>query len=220
MIVDHVVAKSYKGIWTLLLVEFAIACAAAILGRIVDHCDSLLAEQFTKSMSLRIMTHCTRLDLASFEDSVFADKLERARVQSTGRLDMLSALGRLVQQAITLISLAAGVMFYAPWILLLLIGCTLPAFLAESHFAFLGYTLSHTLTPFRRELDYLRQLGASATGAKEIKIFGLGPYLTNRYREIAEQCIRQIRQLQDKRLFVSIILAILGSAGYYSALTS
>ena len=217
MIVDHVVAKSYKGIWTLLLVEFAIACAAAILGRIVDHCDSLLAEQFTKSMSLRIMTHCTRLDLASFEDSVFADKLERARVQSTGRLDMLSALGRLVQQAITLISLAAGVMFYAPWILLLLIGCTLPAFLAESHFAFLGYTLSHTLTPFRRELDYLRQLGASATGAKEIKIFGLGPYLTNRYREIAEQCIRQIRQLQDKRLFVSIILAILGSAGYYGA---
>jgi ATP-binding cassette subfamily B protein len=217
MIVDHVVARSYKGIWILLLAEFALACTAAILGRIVDHCDSLLAEQFAKNISLRIITHCSRLDLASFEDSVFADKLERARVQSTGRLDMLSALGRLVQQAITLVSLAAGVLFYSPWILLLLIGCTIPAFLGESHFALLGYSLSHTLTPFRRELDYLRQLGASAAAAKEVKIFGLGPYLTNRYREIAEQCIRKIRDLQDKRLLVSVILAVVGSAGYYGA---
>jgi ATP-binding cassette, subfamily B, bacterial len=216
-IVDHVVARSSRGIWTLLLAEFALACTAAILGRIVDHCDSLLAEQFSKSVSLRIITHCSRLDLASFEDPVFADKLERARAQSTGRLDMLSALGRLVQQAITLVSLATGVLFYSPWLLLLLIGCTVPAFLGESHFAFLGYSLSHTLTPFRRELDYLRQLGASATSAKEVKIFGLGLYLTNRYRDIAEQCIRQIRNLQDKRLFVSVILAVVGSAGYYGA---
>jgi ATP-binding cassette subfamily B protein len=93
----------------------------------------------------------------------------------------------------------------------------IPAFLGESHFAFLGYALSYTLTPYRRELDYLRQLGASATGAKEVKIFGLGPYLTDRYREIAEKCIQQIRQLQNKRLLVSVVLSTVGSAGYYAA---
>jgi len=168
-------------------------------------------------MSLRVMTHCSRLDLASFEDPVFADKLERARLQSTGRLDLLGALGRLVQQGVTLISLAAGVMFYSPLLLLLLVGCTIPSFLGESHFAFLGYSLSHTLTPFRRELDYLRQLGASAMAAKEIKIFGIGPYLSDRYRGIAERCIQKIRALQNKRLRVGIALAIVGSAGYYGA---
>jgi ATP-binding cassette subfamily B protein len=108
-------------------------------------------------------------------------------------------------------------MYFSPWLLLLLLASTLPAFVAESHFAFLGYSLSFTLTPFRRELDYIRQLGASATGVKEIKIFGLGPYLTARYRDIADACIRRIRTLQNQRLLVSIVPAALGAAGYYGA---
>ncbi len=219
MIVDHVVGKSYKGIWTLLWLEFILACSGAILGRIVDHCDALLAEQFTKHMSLRIMTHCNRLDLASFEDPVFADKLERARQQSTGRLDMLSGMGRLIQLSVTVITLSLGIVYFSPWLLLLLLASTVPAFIAESHFAFLGYSLSFTLTPFRRELDYIRQLGASATGVKEIKIFGLGPYLTARYRDIAEACIRKIRVhiTESTASGEHSGLAALSAAGYYGA---
>jgi ATP-binding cassette subfamily B protein len=204
-------------IWLLLGIEFLLACAANVIGRVVDHCDSLLAENFTKSMSIRIMEHATRLDLQSFEDPVFADKLERARVQSTDRLGMLSALGRLVQQAVTLISLAVGVCFFSPWLLLLLAGCAIPAFLGESHFAFLGYQLAFRLTPNRRELDYLRQLGASKEGAKEVKIFGLAKYLTGRYRDIAEDCYRQVAALQRRRVVSGSMLALLGSLGYYGA---
>jgi ATP-binding cassette, subfamily B, bacterial len=219
---DIVVATTHRGtmhynIWVLLGIEFGLVCAGNVMGRIVSHCDALLAEQFTKNMSVRIMEHATRLDLASFEDPVFADKLERARVQSTDRLSMLSALGQLIQQAVTLASLAAGVCYFSPWLLLLLVGCTVPAFLGESHFAFLGYQLAFRLTPYRRELDYLRQLGASKDGAKEVKIFGLGKYLTDRYREIAEQCLLQVRALQKRRLIAGTLLAILGSIGYYLA---
>jgi ATP-binding cassette, subfamily B, bacterial len=116
-----------------------------------------------------------------------------------------------------LISLAGGVFLFSPWLLLLLIGCTIPAFLGESHFAFLGYALAFSLTPARRELDYIRQLGASKEGAKEVKIFGLGKYLTDRYRGIAEECMRKVRRLQNKRLLVGSLLAILSSCGYYGA---
>jgi ATP-binding cassette, subfamily B, bacterial len=223
LIINRIVEANTKhtpvqhDIWLLLGVEFALACAGNIFGRVVDTCDSLLAENFTKSMSIRIMEHATRLDLQSFEDPVFADKLERARVQSTDRLGMLSALGRLVQQTVTLISLAAGVCYFSPWLLLLLAGCAIPAFLGESHFAFLGYQLAFRLTPDRRELDYIRQLGASKEGAKEVKIFGLGKYLTNRYREIAERCYQQVAALQRRRMLSGAMLATLGSIGYYGA---
>lgn len=223
LIIDRIVATTThhtpisREIWILLAVEFALACTSNIFGRVIDHCDALLAEQFTKNMSVKIMSHATRLDLASFEDPVFADKLERARVQSTDRLSMLSALGRLVQQAVTLTSLAAGVCYFSPWLLLLLVGCTIPAFLGESHFAFLGYQLAYRLTPYRRELDYLRQLGASKDGAKEVKIFGLGTYLTERYREISEQCLVQVKALQKRRVTAGALLAVLGSIGYYGA---
>lgn len=216
--VAHKVAPS-NTIWWLLGAEFGLACASNILGRAVDFCDALLADKFTKSISVRVMEHATHLDLASFEDPIFADKLERARVQSTDRLGMLSGIGRMVQQAITLVSLAAGVFYFSPWLLLLLFVCTVPAFLAESHFAFLGYSLAHSLTPRRRELDYLRVLGASRESAKELKIFGLGPYLTERYRVIADSVYLENRALVTKRVEVGSVLALLGACGYYGAYT-
>ncbi len=204
-------------IWFLLGIEFALACAGNVLGRTIDYCDALLADKFTKRISVRIIEHATRLDLASFEDPVFADKLERARVQSTDRLGMLAGIGRMSQQAITLISLAGAVFYFSPWLLVLLFVCTIPAFLGESHFAFLGYSLAHSLTPIRRELDYLRVLGASKESAKEVKIFGLGEYITTTYRDISDKLFEQTRALATRRVQVGVLLAIVGAVGYYGA---
>ncbi|MCU1260958.1 MAG: putative multidrug export ATP-binding/permease protein [Bryobacterales bacterium] len=223
MIIDRVVAVvAYHTpvppeIWWLLALEFVLAAAGNVLGRLIDYCDALMADYFTKRISVKIIEHATELDLASFEDPVFADKLERARVQSTDRLGMLSGIGRMGQQAITLISLAAGVFYFSPWLLLLLFVCTVPAFLGESHFAFLGYSLAHRLTPDRRQLDYLRVLGASKEGAKEVKIFGLGRYISDRYREIADRVFEQNRSLVTRRAWAGGFLAIIGSFGYYGA---
>src|ERR1700736_5551774 len=164
LIIDLVVAAvKHPGpvpqrIWWLLAAEFVIAGAGGVLGGAIDYCDARLADLFTREISLRIMTHASSLDLASFEDPVFYDKLERARVQATDRIGMLNAMGRLLQQAITLISLAAGVIMYSPLLFLVLVVSIVPAFIGESHFAFLGYSLAYSLTPLRRELDYLRVL--------------------------------------------------------------
>ena len=101
------------------------------------------------------------LDLIAYEDPVFYDRLERARVQATDRLGMIQSIGRLVQQVITAASLSVSILLFSPWLLLLLIVGILPAFLGESHFAFLGYAKNFRQTPIRRELDYLRVLGAA-----------------------------------------------------------
>ena len=145
-----------------------------MLGRTIDYTDARLADEFTREVSLRLIQHATRLDLASFEDPAFHDVLERARQQATDRIGMLNAMGRLLLQSITLISLSVGVIFYSPWLFLLLVVCVVPAFMGESHFAFLGYSLAHEITPVRRELDYLRIIGTSKENAKEVKLFGLG----------------------------------------------
>jgi ATP-binding cassette, subfamily B, bacterial len=106
-----------------------------------------------------------------FESPTFYDKLERARSQATDRIDMLSGIGRLGQQFVTLVSLSTGILLFSPWLLLLLIACLIPAFLGESHFAFLGYSLSRRLTPEQRQMDYFRVLGSSKETAKELKLF-------------------------------------------------
>jgi ATP-binding cassette, subfamily B, bacterial len=203
--------------WWLLAGEFILAAANLVLGRTIDYTDARLADEFTREVSLRLIRHSTGLDLASFEDPAFHDVLERARQQATDRIGMLNAMGRLLLQSITLISLSAAIVFYYPWLFLLLVICVVPAFLGESHFAFLGYALAHEITPVRRELDYLRILGTSKENAKEVKLFGLGDHLHGRYALLTGEIIRKNINLTRHRLAWGSVFAVFGSVGYYGS---
>jgi len=205
--------------WWLVVLEFALASVATILGRVGDYCDTVLGDRYARYISTRIMEHASRLDLTSYEDPVFYDKLERARVQGTDRIAMIQSVGRLIQQVITTASLAAGIVLYSPWLLIALIACVVPAFLGETHFAFLGYSLSFQQTPARREMEYLRVVGGSKESAKELKLFGLGPFLVDRYRKLSAELHYQTVNLARRRLLVGALLTILGTIGYYGTYT-
>ena len=210
---NHTPLPSY--FWWLVGAEFALACLATILVRVTDYCDTVLADKYSKYVSVRIMEHASRLDLTSYEDPTFQDKLERARVQGTDRVLMIQAAGRLVQQVVTTASMAFSICLFSPWLLVALVVCVVPAFLGETHFAFLGYSLSFAQTPARREMEYLRVLGGSKESAKELKLFGLGPYLVDRFTTLAMRLHRQTAGLARKRLFVGSLLTLLGTLGYY-----
>jgi ATP-binding cassette subfamily B protein len=201
--------------WWLVALEFCIATSATILGRLTDFCDTVLANGYTRYVSTRIMEHASRLDLSRFEEPSFYDKMERARVQGTDRVMMIQMAGRLLQQGITTVSLAAGIFVYSPWLLLFLFVCVIPAFLGETHFAFLGYSLNFEQTPARRQMDYLRILAGSKESAKELKLFRLGPFLIQRYKTLSDGVHRQTVELARSKLLFGSLLTGLGTIGYY-----
>ena len=204
-------------LWWLVAAEFAIAIFGSILGRTIDYLDALLADKYTRHISIQVMKHAAELDLMAYEDPVFYDRLERARVQATDRLGMIQSIGRLVQQVITAASLSVSILLFSPWLLLLLIAGILPAFLGESHFAFLGYAKNFRQTPVRRELDYLRVLGGSREAAKELKLFWLKDFLIGRFTRLSDRIYRENVDLARRRLIAGSFLSVIGTAGYYSA---
>jgi len=203
------------GFWLLVALEFVLASLGIILARLIDFCDTVLNQRYTSYVNTRIMRHAATLDLTSYEDPLFYDKLDRARVQGADRIGMIQESGQLIQELITTATLAAGIYLISPWILLALITCVVPAFLGETHFAFLGYSLNVQQTPARRELDYLRLLGASKESAKEQKLFGLGPFFVGRYATISDELHRQNVILARRKLFVGSLLSLIGTIGYY-----
>jgi ATP-binding cassette subfamily B protein len=203
--------------WYWVGLEFAIAAVTMLLTRATDFSDTLLADRYVKHVSVRLMKQASSLDLATYEDPGFHDQLERARVQATDRLLLIQQLGKLLQQIISTIALAAGVVVFMPWLLVLLLLCVVPAFLGESHFAFLGYNLAFRQTPAKREMDYLRFLGVSKESAKELKVFGLNNYLTSRFAWLADQIFSQNVGLARQRFFVGSFLSVFSTAGYYGA---
>jgi ATP-binding cassette, subfamily B, bacterial len=212
---NHHALPSY--FWGLVALEFGLACSATIFGRLIDFCDAVLADRFTRYISTQIMEHASRLDLTLYEDPIFSDKMERARVQGTDRVMMIQMAGRLVQDLITTVSLAAGIFFFSPWLLLFLVVCIVPAFLGEMHFAFRGYSLNFQQTTARRLMEYLRVLGGSKESAKELKLFGLGPFLVRRYKDTSDGLHRQVVGLAKQKLLFGSFLTALGTFGYYGA---
>jgi ATP-binding cassette subfamily B protein len=221
VIIDSIVAlnsqhKPLPGFfWRLVALEFCLASLGAILARLIDFCESVLADKYTRHISTRIMEHASRLDLTRYEEPSFADKMERARVQGTDRVMMIQMTGRLIQEGITTASLAAGIFLFSPWMLVFLLLCVVPAFLGETHFAFLGYSLNFKQTPTRRQMEYLRVLAGSKESAKELKLFSLGPFLVRRYKGLSDELHRQTVNLAKRKLFYSGLLTVLGTLGYY-----
>src|SRR5579872_1503869 len=203
--------------WWLVAAEFAVAVGNGVLARFIDYLDSLLADNYTRHVSIKVMKHAASLDLIAYEDPVYYDRLERARVQATDRLAMIQSIGQLVQQVITVTGMSIAIMFYSPWLILLLIGGVVPAFLGESHFAFLGYAKNFKQTPIKRQLDYLRVVGGSKEAAKELKLFGLKDFFTNRFTTLSDQIYAEDVSLARRKLTATALLSILATLGYYSA---
>ena len=205
------------GLWKLVALELGLAVLSDLLARANSLADSLLGDRFTNRISVRLIEHATQLDLASFEDPVFYDKLERARRQTTGRIGLLAAVLNVAQDTLSLISLSVGLIVFSPWLMVLLVAAVIPAFLGETHFTTLAYSVLYRWTPQRRLLDYIRMLGASNQSAKEVKIFGLGPHLAERYREVSERIYEDNKKVAVKRASVGSLLNLVSTGGYYGA---
>jgi ATP-binding cassette, subfamily B, bacterial len=201
----------------LLALEFGLAVLSDVLGRAVSLLDSLLSEQFSTETSLRLMAHAATLDLEDFEDSELQDRLERARRQAAGRTSLIGQLFGQAQDAVTVASFAAGLIVYAPWLIALLAIALLPALVGEAHFNAQSYSLNYARTPERRELDYIRQAGASAETAKEVKIFGLNDFLIERYRTLATSFFEANRRIALGRAGWGSLLSAIGTVAYYVA---
>src|SRR5262245_2508940 len=197
--------------------ELGIAVLGEGLARLSALLESLLGDLFSNQISVLLLQHAAPLDLSQFEDPDTYDHLERARRQTVGRIGLLGLILTMAQDLITLVSLAGALVVYVPWLLVLLAVSVIPSFLGETHFAALGYSLLFRWTPERRLLDYLRWVGATDTTVKEVKLFGLAPFLTRRYANLAEKFYLENKKLSIRRAGISTLLALVGSIGYYAA---
>lgn len=234
LIIDQVVALSalpqapttLTGWWdsglagpviTLVALELGLAVAQDILGRLVSYADALLQEKLVIDISIRLMDHAAGLDLASFEDASFQDRLDRARRQTMGRIPLLNQIMQQLQDVVTVASFAVGLLIYNPWLVVLLGLALIPSLFGEMHFNARTYALNHARAPDRRERDYLRMIAATAETAKEVKIFGLSPWLRDRYLTLARRFYLENRVIQRRQLSVMALLTALGTLAYYAA---
>jgi ATP-binding cassette subfamily B protein len=204
-------------LWLWVGLELGLAILSEVINRGIILTESMLGDLFSNATSVEIMRHAATLDLSHFEDPAFYDKMERARQQTFGRTALLSMVLSQVEDFITILFLGVGLAAFNPWLLLILFVAVLPAFAGENYFNQRNYSLTRSWTPERRELDYLRYIGASDTTAKEVKLFGLAGFLADRFERLADKYYQANKKLSTRRAFWGTGLSSLATLAYYGA---
>lgn len=220
-ILDGIIAVSQhhgdlRRVWQLLALEMVLALAADLLAQANGVLDALLGERFTCYVATKLIEHVAGLDLATFEDPVFYDKLERVRGQATGRMFLFTSIMNAAQETFTVITLSTALIVFSPWLLVVLTAATIPTLIGEARFSRMSYSAFFSRTPQRRALEYLRLLGSWADSAKEVRIFGLVSHLSSKYHSLSESIYRENKALAVKRAVGGWTLGLLAAVGYYA----
>ena len=210
-------ATDYSRLWWLVGIELALAIASDLLGRAATLSTTLVGSLYANDSSVEIIKKTGQMELSDLEDSEFYDKLERARRQTSNRISLLSDLLSQAQSLITIGSLIVGLIVFEPWLVLLLVLAIIPSLINELKFTKESYGLAFRWSPERRELDYLRYVGASDVTAKEVKLFGLSDYIAERFKVLSDKYYLETRGLAIRRSAWGSLFNVLGSLAYYGA---
>jgi ATP-binding cassette subfamily B protein len=225
LIVDAVVKAMTAGqgrnpahVVALVALEGVLITAIAAAQRGLSLCQSLLRAQLGQRVNVMILKKALTLDLGHFEDSEFYDKLTRARREASTRpLSLVTRTFGLVQNGISLASYAALLSHFSPWAVAVLMLAGLPAFIAETKFSGDAFRLFRWRSPETRMQIYLETVLAREDHAKEVKLYGLGPRLLERYRDIFRRLYKEDRSLTIRRDAWGFGLGLIGTVAFYSA---
>ena len=205
-------------VFTLVAIEALIVAALAGAQRGISLCQALLRAQLGQRVNVMILEKALTLDLAQFEDSEFYDKLTRARREASSRpLSLINRTFGLAQNTVSLISYGVLLVQFSPWAVLILVLAGLPAFVAETRFSSEAFTLFRWRSPETRMQLYLESVIAREDNVKEVKLFGLGPLLLERYRNIFRRLYKADRSLAIRRDGWGFVLGLIGTAALYGA---
>lgn len=223
VIIDEIVLQSKAEasdltyLWTYVAIEFGLIILSDLISRAISLTDGLLGDTYSIESSVRIIKKTNQINISLLEDSEFYDKLERARTQTTGRVGLMSnALGE-VQSLISIVTLIAGLIYFEPYLIILLVLSIIPSFINEIWFSQQKYSLARGWTAERRELDYLRFIGANNQTAKEIKLFGLTDFIVDRFKSLSNEYYDLNKKLAIKRTSLGFLFNVLGTLSYYGA---
>jgi len=228
LIIDAVVAAmqhhqqtgeaSLRPVFMLVAAEAAIVAALAGAQRGISLCQALLRAQLGQRVNVMILEKALTLELAQFEDSEFYDKLTRARREASSRpLSLVNRTFGLGQNLISLLSYGVLLVQFSPWAVIVLVVAGLPAFIAETRFSDEAFSLFRWRSPDTRKQIYLESVLAREDNVKEVKLFGLGPLLLQRYKDIFNRLYQRDRSLAIRRDGWGFVLGLIGTAALYGA---
>lgn len=226
LIVDGVVASIQNGnspqqartVFYYLLLELILFLLSTGINHSRRLIQQLIQLQLANQIRSEIIRKALTLDLAFFEHPDYYDRLQNARREGSYKpVELINDTFQIVQNMITLISFAALMLRFSPWLVLILLVTSIPSFIAETRFSEQGFRLLTRRAPETRQINYLARLLTEDSAAKEIKLFNLGNTLLARYMTLFDKFFREDKSLAVRRALVGFSLGLVATLGFYGS---
>eukprot|EP00439_Symbiodinium_sp_Y106_P079343 s2700_g18.t1 len=221
-VIDAVVSGISSGshadavLW--LSVEAALVVSLAATRRAQEVAESFLGTLLGHRVNVMILEKALELQLTDFEDSKLYDKLTRARREASRRpLSLAQQSLSLIRNSLALVGYGTLLLRFSPLAVAVLLLTAVPPFIAGVKFAGDAFQLARRQTSGFREQIYLERVMAMDTPAKEVKLFGLGPWLLRRYCQIFDGFFRDTSSLALKQGGFGFLLELISTGGLYMA---
>ena len=226
LIVDGVVASIQGGqdaeqirkVFIYLILELALFLLSAGINQGRRLIQQLIQLQLANRIRAEVIRKALTLDLAHFEDPDFYDRLQNARREGGYKpVELINDTFLIVQNMITLLSFALLMLRFSPWLVLILLATSIPAFIAETRYSEQGFRLLTRRAPETRQVNYLARLLTEDTAAKEIKLFNIGETLLKRYTTLFDKFFREDKRLALRRAAAGFSLGLIATLGFYGS---
>lgn len=150
--------------------------------------------------------------LRRFEDPAFLDRIQVARSSGVTGPGMVveGGLG-MVQATLTLVGFAGTLFLLGPWVAVVVVLSAVPALLAELSLSRRRARMTVEVGEAERREVFYSSLLTDPAAAKEIRLFGAGPYLWRRMAAEIRTIDHANRRVDRRELVVQGGLALLGA---------
>jgi ATP-binding cassette subfamily B protein len=226
LIVDGVVASVQSGqdaeqvrnVFNYLVLELGLFLLSAGFNHGRRLIQQLIQLQLANRIRAEIIRKALTLDLDYFEDPDFYDRLQNARREGGYKpVELINDTFLIVQNIITLISFALLMLRFSPWLVVVLLATSIPAFIAETRYSEQGFRLLTRRAPEARQVNYLARLLTEDTAAIEIKLFNLGETLLKRYTTLFDKFFQEDKTLAFQRATAGFSLGLITTLGFYGS---
>jgi len=223
LVVDGVVVAARSGLAAdrarvvrLVLLELGLVAVSLVAGRVLSALRELLRTRLGNRVNEAILEKALTLELRHFEDAAVYDKMQNARREASSRpLSLVMQAFAIAQNGVTLAALSALLWRLSPWSVAVIVAASIPAFVAEARLSAESFRVNTWRAPEGRRLNYLEWILTRDSHVKEVKIFGLGPLVLSRYRELFRRFFEEDRRLALRRLAAGLAFGLLALAAFY-----
>ena len=177
-----------------------------IVGSIMEFYQNKFQTLINYKLNYKVMRKCTKLSLKHFEDSEIYDKLQRVQNETSYKpYQVFLSILSLITSIVTLISSITIIINWKPWVLLILVLIPITFSLYFFKIGQREFNVSWERATDRRKSWYLSYLLTRDNTFKEIRSYGIGEYILNKFKSINKAFVKQDIKLFKRRSIFTFI---------------